>query len=233
MHLNCAIIDDNSTDARYISGIVKHWSVVADHTVRINEFGSAEEFLFQYEDEKDYDILLLDIEMGGMNGVELAKKIRKDNVTVQMIFITGFPDFIAEGYEVSALHYLMKPVDTEKLCGVLDKAVCNLGKYERRLCVTFDRQTVFVPLRQIMYIEAQKQYVQIYTADTDYRMKESLSNVEKQVDEYILKCHRSFLVNLRYVAQIKSNCVVLKNGVEVPISRGIAEQIGKEIIRLF
>lgn len=84
-----------------------------------------------------------------------------------------------------------------------------------------------------MYIEAQKQYVQIYTADTDYRMKESLSNVEKQVDEYILKCHRSFLVNLRYVAQIKSNCVVLKNGVEVPISRGIAEQIGKEIIRLF
>ena len=64
-------------------------------------------------------------------------------------------------------------------------------------------------------------------------MKESLSNVEKQLDEYFFKCHRSFLVNLRHVSQIKSNCVVLKNGTEVPISRGMAEQIGKEVIRLF
>jgi len=233
MHLNCAIIDDNSTDARYISGIVKHWSVVADHTVRINEFGSAEEFLFQYEDEKDYDILLLDIEMGGMNGVELAKKIRKDNETVQIVFITGFPDFIAEGYEVSALHYLMKPVDTEKLCGVLDKAVCNLGKYERRLCVTFDRQTVFVPLRQIMYIEAQKQYVEIHTIGQSYRMKASLTETEESLDEYFFKCQRSYVVNLRYVSKIKPDCVLLKNGEEIPISRGMAEKIGKEIIRLF
>ena len=233
MQLNIAVIDDNQTDTKYVSGLVNLWAEAASHTVRIRAFQSAEEFLFHYEEDKDFDILLLDIEMGGMNGVELAKKIRQDECLVQMVFITGFPDFMAEGYEVSALHYLMKPVIEEKLYRVLDKAVGNLEKAEKRLCVTFERQTVFVPLRQILYIEAQKQYVEIYCADTDYRMKDSLSNVEKQLDEYFFKCHRSFLVNLRHVSQIKSNCVVLKNGTEVPISRGMAEQIGKEVIRLF
>lgn len=258
MQLNVAVIDDNQTDTKYVSGLVNLWAQAASHTVRIRTFQSAEEFLFHYEEDKEYDILLLDIEMGGMNGVELAKKIRQDENLVQMVFITGFPDFMAEGYEVSALHYLMKPVSAEKLYSVLDKAVGNLEKCEKRLCVTFERQTVFVPLQQILYIEAQKQYVQIYCAQRSdseagpmqrsftqekatqesivrvtYRMKESLSNVEKQVDEYFFKCHRSFLVNLRHVAQIKSTCVVLKNGAEVPISRGMTEQIGKEIIRLF
>lgn len=233
MQLSVAVIDDNQTDIKYVSGLVSLWAEAADHTVRIRTFQSAEEFLFHYEEDKEYDILLLDIEMGDMNGVELAKKIRQNNDSVQMVFITGFPDFMVEGYEVSALHYLMKPVSEEKLHNVLDKAVGNLEKSEKRLCVTFERQTIFVPLHQILYIEAQKQYVQIYTVDSDYRMKESLSNVEKQVDEYFFKCHRSFLVNLRHVSQIKSNCVVLKNGEEVPISRGMAEQIGKEIIRLF
>ena len=248
MQLNVAVIDDNQTDIKYVSGLVSLWAEAADHTVRIRTFQSAEEFLFHYEEDNEFDILLLDIEMGDMNGVELAKKIRQDNDSVQMVFITGFPDFIAEGYEVSALHYLMKPVNEEKLHNVLDKAVGNLEKSEKRLCVTFERQTMFVPLRHILYIEAQKQYVQIYCVrkseaqgseaqdggiGISYRMKESLSNVEKQVDEYFFKCHRSFLVNLRHVSQIKSNCVVLKNGEEVPISRGMAEQIGKEIIRLF
>ncbi|MBQ9718814.1 MAG: LytTR family transcriptional regulator [Clostridia bacterium] len=64
-------------------------------------------------------------------------------------------------------------------------------------------------------------------------MKGSLSDMEKQLDEYFIKCQRSFVVNLRYVTRIKNDCVLLKNGSEVPISRGMAEKIGKEIIRLF
>lgn len=233
MFMNIAIIDDNPTDIEYVTKLVSHWAEGAGHTVCNHSFLSAEEFLFHYEDEKNYNILLLDIEMGDMNGVELAKKIRQDEDAVQIVFITGFPDFIAEGYEVSALHYLMKPVLQEKLCRVLDRAAGNIEKQEKRLCITYDRQTNFVPYSQILFIEAQKQYVVIYTTNEDYRMKESLGNIEKQLDEYFFKCHRSFLVNLRYVKQIKSNCLVLKNNREVPISRGMSEQIGKEIIRLF
>ena len=233
MYLKIAVCDDDNKQAGYLQTLVSAWVRKGNHTCRTESFPSAEAFLFEYAEDKAYDILLLDIEMGGMNGVDLAKTIRQTNDTIQIIFITGFPDFIAEGYEVSALHYLMKPVLPEKLHTVLDKAAANLAKSEKRLSITYDRQTDFVPLSQIMYIEAQKQYILIHTISETYRMKGSLSDMEKQLDEYFIKCQRSFVVNLRYVTRIKNDCVLLKNGSEVPISRGMAEKIGKEIIRLF
>ena len=233
MYLKIAVCDDDNKQADYLQTLVSAWMRKGNHTCRTASFPSAEAFLFVYAEDKAYDILLLDIEMGGMNGVDLAKTIRRTNDTIQIIFVTGFPDFIAEGYEVSALHYLMKPVLPEKLHTVLDKAAANLAKSEKRLSITYDRQTDFVPLSQIMYIEAQKQYILIHTISETYRMKGSLSDMEKQLDEYFIKCQRSFVVNLRYVTRIKNDCVLLKNASEVPISRGMAEKIGKEIIRLF
>ena len=189
--------------------------------------------MFCYETEKDFDILLLDIEMGGLSGLELAKKISRDNGSVQIVFITGFPDFMAEGYDVSALHYLMKPVSKERLSSVLDRAAANLAKTEKHLKVVFDRQVSLIPLDRILYIEAQKQYVLIHTQDEEYRMKGSLAEMQVVLDERFYKCYRSFLVNLCFVTRINSHSLVLKNGEELPISRGGAEAVGKAIIDLF
>ena len=233
MNLKIAVCDDEPKQIEYLTNLVSSWGTQNSHICVIDTFPSAEAFLFDYAEDKNHDILLLDIEMGTMNGVDLAKTIRQTNDTVQIIFITGFPDFIAEGYEVSALHYLMKPVSEEKLHAVLDKAAANLAKSEKRLCITHDRQTDFIPLSQITYIEAQKQYVDIHTENETYRMKASLSEMETKLDEYFFRCQRSFVVNLRYVMRVKNDCVVLKDTSEVPISRGMAEKIGKEIIRLF
>lgn len=233
MEYRIAICDDEQSQLQNLTKILSLYAETHQVKFHIDTYLSAEAFLFDNEDGKAYDILLLDVEMGKMTGVELAKNIRESNNIVQIIFITGFPDYISEGYEVSALHYLMKPVSIEKLHAVLDKAVTNLAKAEKRLCITFDRQVDYVPLNQIMYIEAQKQYVLIYTESKTYRMKVSLTDIGMQLDEYFFKCQRSFIVNLRNVVRINSEQVTLKNGVKVPISRGIAEKIGKEIIRLF
>ena len=228
-----AVCDDNPADADYVADIIRRWAQACAVLMEIERFPSAEAFWFQYEENRCYDILFLDIEMGELSGVDLAKRVRRGNDAVQIVFITGYPDFIAEGYEVSALHYLMKPVSYEKLCGVLDKAVTNLAKAEKRLCVTYDRRMDFVPLSRILYIEAQRQWVLIHTFDEIYRMKKSLAETGNELNEYFFKCQRSYLVNLWHVTQIRSSCVVLKNGEEVPISRGMAEKIGKEMIRLF
>lgn len=233
MNYSISIVDDSAADTEYAASLVKRWAQDAGHIVSISEYSCAEEFLFEYEDNQDTDILLLDIEMGEMDGVTLAKKLRQVGDSVQLVFITGFPDFIAEGYEVGALHYLMKPILPEKLYAVLDRAASNLAKAEKRLSVAYGHRTDYVPLAQIQYIEVQKQYVHIHTADGAYRMKKSLAETEKELDGYFFKCQRSFIVNLSHVAQIKSGCVVLKSGVEVPISRGMAEKISREIIRLF
>ena len=231
--MRIAVIDDQPADRDYIAALVTRWAKDRDTAVTTVPFPSAEAFLFAYSEDRDFDILLLDIEMGAINGVELAKTVRAENDAVQMVFITGFPDFIAEGYEVSALHYLMKPVDRDKLFSVLDRAAANLEKAERRLRVTFERRTDYVPYSKILYLEAQRQYVRIVTEGEEYRMKASLAETAAQLDEFFFPCQRSFAVNLRHVARILPDRVVLKNGAEVPISRGMAEKIGREIIRLF
>lgn len=233
MSYRIAVVDDCATDTEYAQVLVEEWLAKRNETAQIKTFSSAEAFLFAYEDNTTWDILLLDIEMKEMNGMELARKLRERNSAVQLVFITGYPDFMAEGFEVSALHYLMKPVSKEKLYTVLERATAGIEKREKMLSVTFDRQTDFVPLSKVLYIEAQKQYVLIHTEEKEYREKVSLAEMKEQADDFFFPCQRSFLVNLRHVARIKSDCVVLKNGTEVPISRGMAEKIGREMIRLF
>lgn len=250
MKFRIAVCDDEDMQIRYLTALIRAWAEKRGYIADVRSFSSAESFLFAYSEEKDFDLLLLDIEMeegsapdaervsagegrGRMNGVELARRVRGENDRVQIVFITGFPDYMSEGYEVAALHYLMKPVSADKLEEVLDRAVKNLGKAEGRLAVRFARQTEYIPFSRIIYIEAQLQYVIIHTAEEDHRMKASLSEVEKELDEGFFRCQRSFIINLSQVQKIKSDCVLLKNGVSVPIGRGMGERIGKAIIQHF
>ncbi len=104
MAYRVAVCDDSSEDARYVAGMVQAWASSRDAALQVERFPSAEAFLFRYAEDQGYDMLLLDIEMGGMNGVELARRIRRENEIIQIIFITGYSDYIAEGYDVAALH---------------------------------------------------------------------------------------------------------------------------------
>ena len=141
MALSIAVCDDDETDLQYITGLVNAWAARARIPVSVRTFPSAEAFLFHYAENRDFDILLLDVEMGKLNGIDLAKQLRAQNARMQIVFVTGYPDFIAEGYEVSALHYLMKPVRPEKLGEVLDRAA-DLSRKERPfLLVTSERET--------------------------------------------------------------------------------------------
>ena len=122
MNVKICICDDSSEERASINALVREWARQSGTDVSVSEFPTAEAFLFEYEDLVP-DIVLLDIEMPGMNGVELAKRLRKGNKLIQIVFITGFSDYIAEGYEVAALHYLLKPVLPEKLFSTLDRAL--------------------------------------------------------------------------------------------------------------
>ena len=133
MAYRVAIVDDSTTDAEFVKGILNSWADLRQANIQAEVFPSAEAFLFRYAEDKEWDILLLDIEMGAMDGVTMAKRVRQDNEAVQIVFITGYSDYIAEGYEVAALHYLMKPVNSEKLLTVLDRAMEKRKQEERCL----------------------------------------------------------------------------------------------------
>ena len=100
MNIHLAVCDDCAPDREYLAGLVRQWGAQRGHAVRLSEFPSAESFLFRYEEDKSVQILLLDIEMGRMDGVTMARTLRRENDAVQIVFITGYSDYIADGYEV-------------------------------------------------------------------------------------------------------------------------------------
>lgn len=231
MKYKVAICDDSDVDRRYIMDMVRSWASAAGHEVQIDGFPSAESFLFRYAGESDYDILLLDIEMGAMDGVTMAKELRKSNDTVQIIFITGYSDYISEGYEVAALHYLMKPVNEEKLCLVLDRAAEKLAKNERVLNFEVSGEMVRVPIYQIRYADVLGNYVTVH-AQTDVTVKMTLGELEKQLDERFYRVGRSALVNLTQISRVTRAEIRLNDGTAIPLPRGAYEGINRAIINM-
>ena len=196
-----AICDDSQADTEYLTTLVKEWA--KDRTAIIKTFPSAEAFLFNYAEEKDFDILLLDIEMGKMDGVTMAKVIRQDNESVQIVFITGYSEYIADGYDVAALHYLIKPVKTEQLLSVLDRAAERLKKNEKELLLKTADETVVMPVREIRYLDVQQNYVTVH-GKADVTVKRTLGEFEKELDERFFRLGRSYIVNLTCVRQSPS-----------------------------
>lgn len=231
MKYKIAICDDSAADRAYVTDMVNRWSAAEGHAVQINAFDSAESFLFHYADENDYDILLLDIEMAAMDGVTMAKQLRKDNETVQIIFITGYTDYIAEGYEVAALHYLVKPVKEEKLFSVLDRAAEKLRKNEKVLHFEISGEMVRVPVYQIRYAEVMSNYVTIHAAE-DVTVKMTLGDLEKELDERFYRAGRSIIVNLTQISRVTKTEIKLSDGTVIPLPRGAYEGVNRAIINM-
>ena len=231
MTYKIAICDDSAEDREYIAALTRQWAERGGHLLELSQFVSAENFLFEYSDKSDYDILLLDIEMGEMDGVSLAKRLRRENETLQIVFVTGYSDYISEGYEVAALHYLMKPVQEDKLLAVLDRAAERLRKAERVLTLELGGETARVPLRQIRFIDVRLNYVTVH-AKKDYTVKKPLGEIAAALDERFHRVGRSAIVNLTYISRVTKTDIYLDDGASVPLPRGAYEGVNRAIIDL-
>ena len=229
--LKIAVCDDDSSQRAYLSNIVNTWAKKKNYLIELKQYEGSSPFLIDYGEEKDYDILLLDIEMPGINGIDIAKRVRQENTAVQIIFVTGYYEYFSDGFDVSALHYLIKPVDEARLCSVLDRAVGNLQYRQRAVLITDTEGTVKVPLADIFYAEAQNVHVIVYTNQGTYRMRMTLSNFAQQLDDTFYKVHRSYIVGMKYIRKITRNEIVMTNGALIPISRGKYDEIHGALIK--
>ena len=198
MSYRIAICDDSPQDAAFVQNILDRWANERGAELRVEHFPSAESFPFRYEEDKAWDILLLDIEM---DGVSMAKEVRCSNETVQIVFITGYSDYIAEGYEVAALHYLMKPVKEDKLCAVLDRALEKHKQNERCLNLELSGEMVRLPFYEIRYLDVRQNYVTVH-AKREYTIKRTLGEFERELDERFCRVGRAMILNLKYVQRV-------------------------------
>ncbi|MGN1027961.1 MAG: LytR/AlgR family response regulator transcription factor [Faecousia sp.] len=230
MAYRVAIVDDSVKDAEFVQSILNSWAEQREAGIRAEVFPSAEAFLFRYAEDKDWDILLLDIEMGAMDGVTMAKRVRQDNEAVQIVFITGYSDYIAEGYEVAALHYLMKPVNKDKLFSVLDRALEKRKQEERCLNLGGAGEMVRIPFYDIRYLDVRQNYVTVH-GKRDYTVKRTLGEFEKELDDRFCRVGRSMIVNLKYIQRVTKTDVYLSDGSVLPLPRGAYEPLNRAIIQ--
>ena len=230
MEYKIAICDDEQKDRDFVAALSRRWAGQRGNTVELTEFSSAEQFLFCYGEQSDYDILLLDIEMGQMDGVQLAKQLRQKNETIQIVFVTGYSDYISEGYEVAALHYLMKPVSGEKLFAVLNRALEKRKREERCLNLELGGEMVRIPFYDIRYLDVRQNYVTIH-GKAEYTVKRSLNEFEKELDDRFFRAGRSLIINLKYIRRVTKTEVSLSDGTLLPLPRGAYEPLNRAIIK--
>lgn len=231
MTYEIAICDDEEKQRVYIKSLVERWLRQTFHHVKIQEYASSEQFLF----EQAYDrtqILFLDIEMEKMDGIALAREIRKHNRQMQIIFVTGYMEYIQEGYDVEALHYLLKPVSQEKIDSVLERAVERLKTADAMFLVECGGEVLRLPLKEIRFIESNRNY-NIIHADNDYEMRGTLSELEEKLDEAFVRVGRSCLVNLHYVRRIGKTELILNTGENLPVPRGSYKKLNEAFIKYF
>lgn len=230
-----AICDDEAAQATLLEGYVTQWAAQRGEAVKLCLFPSAEAFLFAWEEEKDWAALLLDIQMGNLSGMELAKKLRKADSSLPIIFITGVPDYVEEGYEVEALHYLLKPVRPEKLFSSLDRAMKRSARELVLLAESAEGEELRLMQREIALVEAAGRRVLISLENGQtLEVKASFQEVlAKLSPEDFVQCHRSYLVGLRQISRLQKEQLVLDSGAMVPVSRRLFSQVNSAFVRFY
>ncbi len=237
MNTHIAICDDEQAELDYLTRICEKWAAERDIYLRISTYPSAEAFLFAYEDTEVADILLLDIQMKAMDGVELARRVRVNDRDVQIVFITGFADYMAEGYDVEALHYLIKPVKEEKLTEVLDRAVTKRRDAQRTIMFPRPGGGLRVKADDILYAEVISHTITLHNINGTENFNMRITDMEKLLGNGFFRCHRSYIVSMRHVRRVTRTAMQLDinnvdgKPVELPLSRNLYDAANQAFIQ--
>ncbi len=217
--IHIAICDDEKCISDKISGLVKRFFDRKNLEITVRQFMSGEELL---DYDKEIDILFLDIQMNGIDGMETAKKLRDQNYKGYLIFITILKEMVFQSFEVQAYDYLVKPIKEETFEATMERlsaSMQNAGD-RARLLVQRGYESRLIPFDDIIFREIidRKVYLHLKSGDViDYY--DRIENLETKLDRRFFRCHRSYLINLNYLKSYKNGMAYMVNDKIVPVSR--------------
>lgn len=235
MVVRVAMVEDETKLHDYYGKLLEAWGKAEDVRLISTFIESAEEYLFKYNRPNTFDIIFLDVCMKDMNGMELAHKIRKSDRNVQIVFLTGKPEYVFEGYEIGAVRYLVKPVEESRLAEALNACMEKLGSSrEDYLTIKYQGENLRLPRSEIMFIRVEGHYLQMQTPDRFYEWKASLREMTARLDPArFVPANRSVVVNLEFVSKINREECILENGEAIPISRGAYGPLNEAFMKYF
>ncbi|WP_101773654.1 LytR/AlgR family response regulator transcription factor [Peptostreptococcus faecalis] len=230
--INIGICDD-SQEARFLLSVTLE-RILDKKNIKYNiyEFSSGERFLKWFNKyENRLDLLFLDIEMLGIDGMDTAKRIREFNSLVQIVFVTSHPTYVFDGYSVGALGYIMKPAKETQVEDALERAIFALNKNKIDVYVIKNIDGIYkIPKHAILFFYSEKRTIVCVTKDNNYTFYAKLDNVEEEVSMPFVRIHQRYLVNADLVDRINIDSVSI-GGEELPISRSYKEKAVLELSR--
>lgn len=223
-YIKIAICDDEMA-------ILNNVTTSVEKVIKNNSYkGIVDSFLDGYSlltkienNEQYYDMYILDVEMDIINGVEIAKRIRKIQKDVLIIFLTGYDTWMPQAFDVQAFNYILKSNKADKLEEVLKKALDCIKDNRTLFCFKQGKNLISIPYKKIYYFESEKRKVKIILNDIEYSYYDKLDKIQDTVREDIfIRVHTSFLVNMEHIHKFDGKSVILDNGLTISVSQKYA-----------
>lgn len=229
--MNIVVCDDNALCRQSISNSISRWASMhcLNFAIVQHVFSSTEDLLYAWENGLEIDMLFLDIQIPGeMSGLDLAKELRKKGSQVCIVFTTNYSEYACEGYSVSALRYLRKPVQDNQVFECLDISY-RQWSYSQGTSIFLDTQKrkIIIPCKQIIYIEIQGHYLTVHPIESmPIQIRGNIACIaEKLPPQMFVQCHRSFIVNLSYVRNITKSDITLVGNTHIPVGIRYVEKV--------
>lgn len=228
--LQICLCDDDKTLANRFLPMIR--SILKKHPAQVMHLESGESFLFHFRENPNLvDIILMDIEMGETNGIDVMKEMRRLGCRSELIYLTAMRDYVFDSFDTLPLHYILKTdLDINKFQSVLlDAADRASQKKDSMIAVGNSRNSTKVDKKHLMYLEASRHQVLFHvTGNIPFAYSAPLSKaIELVGTDNFTQIHKSYVVNLNHVCQIKSTAVILIDGTELPLGRKFVTSVRK------
>lgn len=207
--MKIALVDDALADAEMLQECIALFAQETGEELHTQWYASAAAFLAQKEQQ--YQIVVLDIDMPGMNGMECARRLRETDPEIVIMFVTNMPQYALAGYEVDAVDYMLKPISYADFSLKLRKAM-RYAKQSRRQEILLQTSTEHIPVsaQEILYVESSQHYLIYYLPHREIRVRGSMAQAEQQLSGLsFARCKVCYPVNLRQVTSVRREEVVL------------------------
>ncbi len=229
--MRVVICEDNATSSDVLENYVKRWSHRNGCFTEVYIYSSAEQFLLSEEDTDNIDLIFIDIIMGDMTGIDLAHKLRDSGYLGQIVFATDMREYVFEGYNVSALNYLLKPVSYEKCASLLDRVREFMSERRFYICKLQDK-SVKIPCEEILYVEMDSHYAKINTLKGQYTIRSTITSVFNELDDNMfVRCHKSFIINIRHVMSVSKKAATLSSGDIIDLGRKYVKDVNDRFVK--
>lgn len=229
--ISIAICDDEPGDLNVMETMTKELLDVEKISGGISGFGDASSLLSSVENGKKFDILILDVMMKDLNGMDLASSLREQGNNAAIIFVSTNRELALQGYEVSAVRYLAKPVRREKLREAL-LYCCRTHLTQKEILLPTPDGQRRIPVSELIYMEPWNRGTRLFLVGDECRTSAKISELERLLPkEKFAFCHRTLLVNLAFVQSIRYCELTLKNGQTLPVSKYRQAQVKESLLR--